>query len=242
MRPNGEILGYIKLPLSEAATERVRHEANMLNHLSRYPALCPCIPKVLHAGVWENGYILFQSRGPSTPGPTQFDGLHEDFLEKLRGVHPVQKPGETLVKEVAARWQKAAPNLDSAWRVLGQAALTKAEQELDRTMISCGIRHGDFAPWNTRVESGRLYAFDWESAAWEAPILWDLFHFHVQVGGLLNKNSQRVSVLSRFSGEKASFLLYLLDSVCQQLEEKAPLGHPGLQYRQHLLREELSRV
>jgi hypothetical protein len=242
MRPDGEILGYIKLPLTEAATERVRHEAEVLRRLWDVTALRGHIPKVLHAGNWENGYILFQSRGPSYPGPIQFNNLHEDFLQKLRGLPQVQKPGEALVKEVAARWQRAEPSLDSAWRALGRAALMKAEQELGGATIPCGIMHGDFAPWNTRVENGRLYAFDWESAAWDAPILWDLFHFHVQVASLLNKNSKRVLALSRSSGERASFLLYLLASVCQQVEEKAPLGHTGLRYRQRLLSKELSRV
>lgn len=242
MRPDGEILGYIKLPLTEAATERVRHEAEMLRRLWDVAALRGHIPKVLHAGDWENGYILFQSRGPSYPGPIQFNNLHEDFLQKLRGLPQVQKPGEALVKEVAARWQRAEPSLDSAWRALGRAALMKAEHELRGKRILCGIMHGDFAPWNTRVENGRLYAFDWESAAWDAPILWDLFHFHVQVASLLNKNSKRVPALSRFSGERASFLLYLLASVCQQVEEKAPLGHTGLRYRQRLLSKELSRA
>jgi len=242
MRPDGGILGYIKLPLTEAATERVRHEAEVLRRLWNFAALHDHIPKVLHAGDWENGYILFQSRGPSYPGPNQFNNLHDDFLQKLRGLHQVQKAGEALVKEVAARWQKAEPSLDSAWPALGQAALAKAERELDGVMIPCGIMHGDFAPWNTRVENGHLYAFDWESAAWDAPLLWDLFHFHVQVASLLHKNSERVSSFSRFSGERASFLLYLLASVCQQLEEGTPPGHTGLRYRQSVLTKELSRV
>ena len=94
MRPEGEILGYIKLPLTEAATERVRHEAEMLGRLWNFPALRCHIPEVLYAGDWENGYILFQSRGPSYPGPIQFNNLHEDFLQILRGLHQAQKPGQ----------------------------------------------------------------------------------------------------------------------------------------------------
>lgn len=242
MRPDGEILGYIKLPLTEAATERVRHEAEVLERLGNFAALRGHIPKVLHAADGENGCILFQSCGPSCPGPIQFNDLHEDFLRKLRGLHQVQKPGETLVNEVAARWQKAAPLLDSRWRALGEAALLSASRELRGVMIPCGITHGDFAPWNTRVGDGRLYAFDWESAAWDAPISWDLFHFHVQVASLLNKNGTCVPALGWSSGERASFLLYMLAFVCQQLEEQTPPGHASLRYRQRLLSKELSRV
>jgi hypothetical protein len=242
MRPNGETLGYVKLPLTEAAKERVRHEAEILNRLSNFAAIRPHIPRVLHANDWESGYILFQSCGPSHPGPVEFNNLHEELLQKLRGLHELQKPGPALVKEVAARWQKAEPLLDSRWRALGEAALVSASRELKDVMIPCGIMHGDFAPWNTRVGDGRLYAFDWESAAWEAPTLWDMFHFKVQIASLLNKNSEEVSSLSRFSGGRASFLLYLLASVCQQLEEQAPSNHVGLRYRQRVLVKELSRV
>jgi hypothetical protein len=241
MRPDGDIFGYIKLPLTEAATERVRHEAEVLRRLGNFAALRCHIPKVVHAGDWQNGYILFQSRGPSCPGPVQFNNLHEDFLQKLWDVHPVQKPGEALVKEVAARWQKAALQLDSRWHALGEGALASASRELRGLMVPCGVMHGDFAPWNTRVGDGRLYTFDWESAAWDAPILWDIFHFHVQVGSLLNKNNERVSSLARSSGARASFLLYLMASVCQQLEEKAPLSQQGLRYRQSVLAKELSQ-
>jgi hypothetical protein len=242
MRPDGGILGYIKLPLTEAATQRVRHEAEVLERLGNFAALRGHIPKVLHAAEGENGCILFQSGGPSRPGPIQFNDLHEDFLRKLRGLHRVQKPAETLVNEVAARWQKAAPLLDSRWRALGEAALLSASRELRGVMIPCGVTHGDFAPWNTRVGDGRLYAFDWESAAWDAPIAWDLFHFHVQVASLLNKNGKGVLSLGRSSGERASFMLYMLDFVCRHLEERAQLGHAGLRYRQRLLSKELSRV
>jgi hypothetical protein len=239
MRPDGEILGYIKLPLTEAATERVRHEADILNHLSPYPALRPYIPKVLHAGVWRNGYILFQSRGPSHPGPIQFNGLHEDFLQKLKGLPQVQKPGEALVKEVAARWQKAESSLDPTWRALGQAALRKAEHEFGGVMIPCGVAHGDFAPWNTRVGGGHLWVFDWESASWETPASWDTFHFRTQVAALLDKKNDLLISRDHRSSEKASFLLYLLSSACQLFAEAGTSQGVGLAFRQQLLAKEL---
>ena len=64
MRPGSEILGYIKLPLTEAASGRIRREAAALQRLGAYPALRPHVPRVLHSGDWESGYILFQSGGP----------------------------------------------------------------------------------------------------------------------------------------------------------------------------------
>ncbi len=235
MRPNGEILGYIKLPLTEAAAERVRAEAGVLERLWNFGALRPHIPKVLYAGDWEDGYILFQSRGPSCPGPVEFGTLQEEFLRTLGSFHQVEKPGHALVREVAARWRKAESLLDSRLRSLGEDVLTRASQELDGIMVPCGIMHGDFAPWNTRVENGHLYVFDWESAAWDAPVSWDIFHFHVQVASLLNKKRRRDLPLGHIPGGGACFLLYLLSSLSQLLEEKVSGHHAGVDYRRQLL-------
>ena len=239
MRPNSEILGYIKLPLTEAATERVRHEAAILERLWNFAPVRPHIPKVLYASEWAHGFLLFQSTGPRRLGPVEFGRLHEAFLRTLWGVYRTEKPGHTLVEEVAARWQKSVSLMDAELPELGKKALERASRELDGLMIPCGITHGDFAPWNTRVEAERLFVFDWESAAWDAPILWDKFHFHVQVASLLNKNSRRAFPSSQTRIDRASFLLYLLSSVRQYLEEGVT-RHPGIEYRKHILLRELS--
>jgi hypothetical protein len=239
MRPGGEILGYIKLPLTDAAVERVRHEAETLNHLWSFPTLRPHIPRVLYSGEWGDGTILFQSGGPSRPGPVLFDRQCEEFLQLLWGIRTAEKPGHVLWEEVAARWRKAEPSLASGWQALGQAALARAKRELDGVMVPCGVVHGDFAPWNTRVGDGRLYVFDWESASWEAPTLWDIFHFKTQVAALLNKKNDVHIFGDRRSGERASFLLYLLSSACELFREESPALEVGLEYRRQLLTKQL---
>ena len=239
MRPDGEILGYIKLPLTDAAVERVCHEADTLNRLWGFATLRPHIPRVLYCGEWGDGTILFQSGGPSRPGPELFNRQCEEFLQLLWGFHTAEKPGRVLWEEVAARWRKAEASLASSWQALGQAALTRAKRELDGVMVSYGVAHGDFAPWNTRVGDGQLYVFDWEYASWEAPTLWDIFHFKTQVMALLNKKNGLSGFRNKCSGERASFLLYLLNSVCQLLDEGPPSLGVGLECRRQLIAKEL---
>ena len=241
MRPNGQILGYIKLPLTNAATEHLRHEAEILQRLSEFSSLNTHIPKVLHASEWDGSYILFLSPGPMSPGPVEYDRLHEDFLSHLKSIHQLIKPGLVLLEEVAARWHKAETLLDSKWRALGQAALARAKRELDGRTVRCGVAHGDFAPWNTHMGDGRLYVFDWESASWEAPISWDIFHFKTQVAALLNKKSDMHIPWDCRSGERASFLLYLLNSACEVSSEESPAQRVGLEYRRQLLAKQLER-
>ena len=116
MRSDGEILGYLKLPLTQPAAGRVRHEAETLRHLSDFAYLRPRIPRVFYAGEWGDGYVLFQSPGPASPGPIEFNDLYEEFLQLLWRIHPAQKPGRVLLEEVATRWHKAERGLDSRWR------------------------------------------------------------------------------------------------------------------------------
>jgi hypothetical protein len=239
MRPGGEILGYIKLPLTDAAAERVRGEAKILNRLAAFPTLRSHIPQVLYSGDWGGGAILFQTAGPSRSGPVQLDRLCGEFLRLLWAVHPTTQSGHALWEKVATHWRKAEPGFDSPWRGLGQAALAAARWELDGAMIPCGVAHGDFAPWNTRAGNQGLYVFDWEYASWEAPILWDIFHFRTQVAALLDKKDDRYVSLDRYSGERASFLLYLLSSACRLVDEESSDRNAGLECRRQLLRKQL---
>ena len=219
MRPDGEIRGYIKLPLTSAATDRVRHEAMVLDRLWGFTELRPHIPRPLHAGIWTEGYVLFQSSLSGEVGPTKLTTVHETFLRTLWEVHRIQRPGYNLVEEIGAKWQQAAVLLDSKWKDLGREVLRRSAQELDRITVRCGISHGDFAPWNTRVNEGRLLLFDWESTHWEAPTSWDLYHFCLQTTATsLNKSAW--SELQIRDHDGALYLLYLLNSVIQFLQEE----------------------
>jgi len=232
-RPSGEVLGYIKLPLTEAATERLRHEANMLTGLwDKSPRLRPHIPRVLYSGEWSGTFILFQSSGPRTRGPNEFGTIHIQFLEQLWQAQTVDKGGHALVGEVAARWQQVEPQLGTEWHHLGQAALREAERQLEGTTVSCGVMHGDFAPWNTRQENGSLFAFDWESARWAAPKLWDVFHFNDQVTILLHEKPMCYAEFGLTSpADDALLLLYRLHRVCEALEHGGSYLAPKINHQ-----------
>ena len=222
MRQDGEILGYMKLPLTDLATEQVRHEGRALERLWNSPALRPHIPRLLHTGAWGESYALFQTAVPGKLGPTTFTRIHDDFLKILWDVHRVDKPGRSLSEEIGAKWEKVAPLLSTKWKELGQEVLRRSAQGLDRLTIPCGVSHGDFAPWNTRVQQGRLLLFDWESTDWEAPNSWDIFHFGFQTAVSLKKDLGRSFPSDHNLSREGSYLLYLLSSVIQFLKEENP--------------------
>lgn len=236
MRGGGETLGYIKLGLTKPAGDRVRYEVRTLEELS---ALRPYVPRVLYAGEWQDSYLLFQSPVEGRPGPVKLSGMHIDFLEKLVAIHRVNKPGIQLVEEVGMRWNEVAWRCHWRWQALGAATLAEARGELEHLTIPCGFAHGDFAPWNTRVQDGRLSVFDWESGEWEAPLGWDTFHFSVQVASLLKKSWRATFDVAASPGARGLFLLYLLSSLAKTLDEQ-PDSYEGIEYRRLALETELA--
>jgi hypothetical protein len=229
-----DLLGYIKLPLADVASERVRHEAATLERLWNFPSLRKHVPRLLYAGDWNDTYVLFQSPLQGDIGPTHLNGMHEKFLHLLWNAYRIEKPGKTLIQKVGARWGKVAPLLGAKWQELGREALVRATRAINDKVLPLSVMHGDFAPWNTRVRDKDLLLFDWESADWEAPTAWDMSHFEVLTASSLGKNSGHYTFDVESGG--TFFMLYLLNSVCQLCEEE---NHEAISYRQRLLTEQL---
>jgi Phosphotransferase enzyme family len=234
--PKGATLGYLKFPLTDKAVGRVRHEAAILERLGNFPSLRPHIPRILYAGSWNDSYMLFQTSLEGEVGPLTLGHLHDKFLHTLRDVHTLEKPGQHVVDDMAARWKNAAQLLGGKWKELGAEVLRRSARELQGKMLRCGVMHGDFAPWNTRARAGELLLFDWESADWEAPLSWDLFHFGVQTASSFNKNGAQYLLSSPVPPATPCFMLYLLSTTCQFLEEQ---NYTAIGVRENLLLREL---
>lgn len=236
MRTDGKILGYLKMPLKSGAERRLRHEADTIEKLQRFAKLRGHIPRLLFAGSWEGRFVVFQSAIDGEAGPVRMTERHEEFLKILQDCEPAMVPGRKLVQRIAQRWEKAAPRLESSWQALGREALRVASRELDSVSIECGVQHGDFVPWNMRVQPKGLILFDWESAAWEAPALWDRFHFLAQTECHLNQRHDESEEVREQN--RAQYLLYLLSSVAQLTDEKSSAF--TFRYRERQLRKHLS--
>ncbi len=60
-------------------------------------------------------------------------------------------------------------------------AANRIEQASGQVRLQFGTWHGDFVPWNLARIGTRLFAWDWESSASDAPVGFDALHFHFQV-------------------------------------------------------------
>jgi hypothetical protein len=236
MRPDGKILGYMKMPMTDESQDRLRHEGAVLQKLAAFNTLRKSIPHVLFAGSWNGTYIIFQSALEGEVGPLQFTEIHADFLRDLQRCEPTSRTGKNLVHGVANNWNQASAKFGARWQDLGRETLKIATRELETAQVSCGIQHGDFAPWNMRVHRGKLFLFDWEYASWDTPILWDRFHFMAQTEGFLNKNPVAKNSADIRDTNRGLYMLYLLDSAARLSKETPDLK--GINYREkQLLRQ-----
>lgn len=238
MSPAGDILAYIKVALGPEAQSRIHAEAAILEKLSGFPQMRSRIPKLLGTSDMGTGRFLVQARLPGVPGPTALTRRHDEFLRDLHSCEILERPGEAILAETALVWERLAAGLKSSWQDLSREAFSLAARELGDKRLLCAPMHGDFAPWNSRADSGQLACFDWESASWQAPIHWDRFHFTAQTHSLINKGTGPESLPETRNGARASYILYLLYSTAQLAAENSTPA--TLEYREELLRRQLS--
>jgi len=234
MRTDGELIGYIKIPLTDRAASGIRHEVVVLNRLERVKPLRNCVPKLLFSGESICGHVLFQAAAEGKPGPSRFGVLHTHFLRLLSTIDPVEESGSALVEQVAARWS-GTDLLTCEDRRHGDLALAEAARTLAGSTVPCSLTHGDFAPWNTRVQGQHLAVFDWESAG-HGPTQWDHYHFAVQVASLLRRQLIIGEDGSDSGHNKGLFILYILNSLRDLLNNEAQWSDRGIQYRRSALR------
>ncbi len=238
--PDGKILCYAKLPLSEASGAHLQHEAEVLHRLGGFAALRGRLPEVLHRQEWQAGYVVFQSARSGRTGPTKFTRAHERFLRHLWEAREVQKPGEVVVGEVRERWQDAAHLLTPEQRRAGDLSLQQAGQLLEGVAVRCGCFHGDFAPGNTLVQpNGELFVFDWELAEFGQPNLWDVLNFHA-VAAVIWRRPEMVMDWARLGTgdwrlDEGLLRLYLVNSLCLLMREGAAGRERAIAYRHRWL-------
>lgn len=65
--------------------------------------------------------------------------------------------------------------------------LKDLENQLANTTIACTWSHGDFTPWNLFVDGQKLQLYDFELAKQTKPFAFDVFHFVMQQGILVER-------------------------------------------------------
>jgi hypothetical protein len=239
MRASGEILAYLKLPLTESSDHRIQNEARVIGALNS-TAISNHVPRLLYFGKWKSVNLLVQSALAGESGPVRMGESHENFLGLMHGVNQVKQSGSSVVRKTAEAGRGLGAALGSAWNDLAREVFRVTEEILGKREISCSLSHGDFTPWNTRVRENGLSVVDWEMATWDAPSSWDRFHFLVQTQSLLRQGGGVASLSNLSSTDRALYLLYLISSAASLAEEN-PQSY-DLRFRHMEIRRELQII
>jgi hypothetical protein len=179
----GTPLGFVKVGWNDWTRDGVRREAAALRACETRP-LGFGVPKLLDLSDW-NGLTLLAT----APLPDQVRGIGL--------AAPV--PDASLLREISQLSAVVAGSLTDSpwWRGLrsrirqnvtdpfSRAVLERIAGQLEAgyggVVLEYGFCHGDFVPWNLARLGERLYVWDWENSAPDAPLGFDAVHYHFQV-------------------------------------------------------------
>jgi thiamine kinase-like enzyme len=205
---DGAILGYAKMSRALHLRPYLRNEANVLTRLKELGLTSVDVPtvQVIHDDD-EMTLLITDSLKSSSHSVPLHPGIeHLFFLNELRAKTERLGAGEVL-DGLERRMVELASVGGTDWtkRIASVTALLRPVQD----QIPVCLAHGDFTPWNTFLQDGRLYVFDWEYANLAWPVGFDLAHFILATIPPDQQPDSLADLLSKishehFSGNKAA--------------------------------------
>jgi len=215
----GNLRAFVKLARSEIAREIVAHEAAMLPGLAHIRA-----PRLLLNEEIDGTLVMVQTPLPGSTAPLAFGPAHAAFLQSLRSPEIILAAQSPMIQRLRQRLDHPAMHGLSE-------ILMDLMPSLEQMSVPVTIVHGDFAPWNLRMEGGAISAFDWEYGQLSGLPLIDEIHYRLQVGLLLEhwpaqRGAEEIGSLCQsrpqgLSSENAATLaiVYLIDMLARLLSE-----------------------
>jgi hypothetical protein len=135
----------------------------------------------------------------STFSSKQIRALTMDYLQgDIPPTGQIEAVGQLLSSWILPGPTRQVRDL-AVWRRLQDAhggQLPASVQKLAEAKVRPVVFHGDFAPWNIKVQAGTWTALDWERGELNGMPLWDWLHFVVQPALLVQRASTQM-VLDR---------------------------------------------
>ena len=225
LRPNGHILGYAKLGITAATACLIRREAGLLRSLSANSRVQGFAPALLFEGDVHGMPVTVQTAVSGNAGPVQPTSMHRRLLAALRREERRPVAASHMFRNMERRVLRLANPVPAM-----SGALKGVRPVAETLTLPVSIVHGDFAPWNLRMQGGELRAFDWEYGEIDGIPLVDELHHDFQVGFLLRGwdpeqaltylRSVQVSNRMGLQAEQVAALqvVYLLDVCSRRLE------------------------
>lgn len=213
-------VAVVKAGASRRARELITHETAILSGFSGKPA---GLPRLRSACDLEN-----------------LSAFAMDFIE---GTCPDEDSTVTL-EEIFSSWvgneaEVALADIPAIQRLLEKNTDTTTASILNQAAtnrVLPVLMHGDFAPWNVKVDGGAWTVLDWERGERVGVPAWDWFHFVIQPSVLVKREPTEATV-SRLAElfESADFIRYSKQCKIQGLQWLLLLAY--VEYCIHVIRQ-----
>lgn len=222
------ILGYCKITENQEIYRIFRHEQNILKYLE--VAGITNIPKCIRCEMVGDGrYVFAQTTVKSIYSTVR----HELGKPELDFIHTMAERTEKTVSFENTDFYQSIQKLYCKIPSLKEKGFFTENVEKacncvisyyqqQNTFSAC---HRDFTPWNTFVENGKMYVFDFEYAGYYYPAYLDAIHYLIQTAiyekkmspqdiFALYQNACESGVLKGlFSNPKIALQAYLVDII-----------------------------
>jgi hypothetical protein len=226
MDSDGMILGYCKMSRKSHVRNYLRNEADMLARVKFMRLLSADIPSVIAFRDEGSATLLFTDslKSATHVSPKVLGKDHINFLDELRR-HTEYNGARMLLDDLAAQTKNFDGSLSKMMGPEWISRLTSIELNLRpyADKIPLCLCHGDFTPWNTFLQDGRFYVFDWEYARADLPVGFDLVHFILATIPPSHQLRELPQVLKRLasiqfcSNEEAARRALLLSLYCHAI-------------------------
>lgn len=183
---NGKTTHFIKIPLSEKSLSLCQHEFATLEKLNMLDLEAMQIPNVVQS---RKEFIQSNLKNPNDKRSLKLNTLHFNALSNV-----YSKTIESQDLNKSSFWEILCKNIsyinNDAYFGDLKPMLEILRQHIENQNInafSMALAHGDFTPWNVYQAKSSLKVYDWELSIEKAPLLFDLFHFMMQTGVLVQK-------------------------------------------------------
>lgn len=185
-----KVVEFLKIPTNSATTKLIQNEKQAILRFRLQPSEYVKVP-ALYPITYDNAIRMENLRLNGSIRTDEFTSVHSAFISNSIETSRVQSHlGECeFWKNARQSFEKSQDN--SNVKLAQLAELGTKVMDLSNTEIAVWTNwaHGDFTPWNMFVSGDRISLYDWEMYRAEAPILFDLFHFHYQKGILMDRAS-----------------------------------------------------
>ena len=188
----GKAIAYVKLGSNPATNALIEREANVLERLANRSFRGFTVPHVIHTGWWNGRYMCMQSAPEGkTRSPSSF--LASQYLDILRELASTYLQWMPL--EDSGLWKDLMRCLDESpdgyCRSVLERGVRRAEDWSRGARLPFYFSHGDFVPWNIKLNGNKIFVFDWEYAQQTGLPGRDVFHYIFQTMRFLRKRSPR---------------------------------------------------